>query len=41
MLQHLEVVREIPFDIAELMIEYLRIHHYLHIKPRNNIVLLT
>jgi len=41
MLQHLEVVREIPFDIAELMIEYLRIHHYLHIKPKNNIVLLT
>ncbi len=40
MLKNLPIVREIPFDVAELMIEYIRKQHYLHIKTRNNIKLL-
>ncbi len=40
MLRNLRIVREIPFDVAELMIEYIRKQHYLHIKTRNNIKLL-
>lgn len=40
MLRNLRIVREIPFDVAELMIEYIRKQHYLHIKTRNNIKLI-
>ncbi len=40
MLKDLKVIREIPLDIAELMIEYVRIHRFLHVKPKNNIKLL-
>ncbi len=39
MLKDLRVIHEIPFDIAELIIEYIRKHHDLYIKPRNNIKL--
>ncbi|MBN2540872.1 MAG: bifunctional metallophosphatase/5'-nucleotidase [Bacilli bacterium] len=40
MLKDLPIIHEVPFDIAELIIEYIRKHHDLHIKPRNNIKLL-
>lgn len=40
MLKNLKVVKEIPFDVAELMIEYIRKQRYLHIKPKKNIILL-
>ena len=40
MLKDLPVVKEIPLDVAELMIDYIRTHKYLKIDTKNNIKLL-
>lgn len=41
MLKNLPVIREIPFNVAELMIDYIRKHKTLRIKPKKNIKLIT
>ncbi|XMB72117.1 bifunctional UDP-sugar hydrolase/5'-nucleotidase [Mycoplasmatota bacterium WC30] len=40
MLKDLPVIKEIPFDIAELMINYIRTQKFLKIKEKKNIILL-
>ncbi len=40
MLKGLPVVKEIPLDVAELMIDYIRTHKYINIHTKNNITLL-
>jgi len=39
MLRNLRIIREIPFDVAELLINYIREQRFLHIKDQKNIVL--
>ncbi len=39
MLRNLKIVKEIPFDVAELLIDYIREHRLLHIKDKKNIIL--
>jgi 2',3'-cyclic-nucleotide 2'-phosphodiesterase/3'-nucleotidase len=39
MLKNLPVLKEIPLEVAELMIEYIRTHKYLKIEAKNNIEL--
>jgi len=41
MLKDLPIIQEIPLNVAELMIDYIRKHKYLNIHSRNNITLLT
>jgi 2',3'-cyclic-nucleotide 2'-phosphodiesterase/3'-nucleotidase len=40
MLKDLKIVKEVPFDVAELMIEYIRTNKFIDISPKNNIKLL-
>jgi len=40
MLRNLRIVKEIPFDVAELIIDYIREHRFLRITYKKNIVLL-
>lgn len=39
MLKNLRIIREIPFDVAELLINYIRERHFLRIKDQKNIIL--
>ncbi len=40
MLKDLPIIKEIPFDVAELMINYIRTQKFLKIKEKKNIILL-
>ena len=40
MLKNLKIIKEIPFDVAELIIDYIRKERYLYIKPNHNLILL-